>query len=184
MPASGTKPTGIWHFVVGSTGAGKTTYARALAKDVGGVCFSIDEWMNTLFWPDCPSKDNITWALERVRRCEEQAALVAGQLAERGTHTILDMGLTSAAQRELWLARAESLAITPELHWLDLAAALRWSRVEQRNGGAGDTFSFPVTRTMFDQVEELWQPPSTAEQRRFAVTHLLGEPASKPAASA
>ncbi len=40
------------HLIAGSTGAGKTTYARALAEQVGGVRFSIDEWMTALFWMD------------------------------------------------------------------------------------------------------------------------------------
>jgi len=37
------------HLVCGSTGAGKTTYARALSERIGAVRFSIDEWMTALF---------------------------------------------------------------------------------------------------------------------------------------
>ena len=40
--------------VVGCTGAGKTTYARQLAAELGAVRFSIDEWMMALFGPDVP----------------------------------------------------------------------------------------------------------------------------------
>ena len=36
--------------IVGCTGAGKTTYARRLADEIGGIRFSIDEWMMALFW--------------------------------------------------------------------------------------------------------------------------------------
>ncbi|MFN9580481.1 MAG: AAA family ATPase, partial [Novosphingobium sp.] len=56
--------------IVGSTGAGKTTYARRLAEELGGVRFSIDEWMMTLFWADSPQPIEFQWTIERVRRCE------------------------------------------------------------------------------------------------------------------
>ena len=42
------------HLVFGPQGAGKTTHARALAARIGGVRFSIDEWMAQLFAPDWP----------------------------------------------------------------------------------------------------------------------------------
>jgi len=45
-----------WHVVAGSTGAGKSTFARELASRVGGVRFSIDEWMTRLYWMDSPEK--------------------------------------------------------------------------------------------------------------------------------
>ena len=44
--------TPLIHLICGSTGAGKTTYARELATNIGGVVFSIDEWMVTLFGED------------------------------------------------------------------------------------------------------------------------------------
>jgi predicted kinase len=40
--------------ISGSTGAGKTTYSRKLAKERHALVFSIDEWMKTLFWMDAP----------------------------------------------------------------------------------------------------------------------------------
>lgn len=114
-----------WHLVAGPTGAGKTTYARALAQRIGGIVFSIDDWMNTLFWADLPKKNDMAWALERVRRCEVQAAGVATQLAAKGISSIVDFGLTTALQREGWTRRAHAMGIATELHSLDLPATLR-----------------------------------------------------------
>jgi predicted kinase len=42
------------HLIIGSTGAGKSTYARTLATRHSGVRFAIDEWMLELFEPDRP----------------------------------------------------------------------------------------------------------------------------------
>ena len=44
--------TPLLHMVCGGVGAGKTTYARKLADEIGGLRFSIDEWMTSLFGPD------------------------------------------------------------------------------------------------------------------------------------
>ncbi len=157
---------GAWHLVAGSTGAGKTTYARALAQRVGGVVFSIDEWMNTLFWPDCPEKNDFPWALERVARCEAQAAAVAAQLAHAGVPAIVDMGLTTRVQRTKWVQWAVAAEVPVILDLLDLPAELRWTRVERRNASEAGTFAFVVSRAMFNAVESLWELP---EQRELAL---------------
>jgi predicted kinase len=66
-----TKPQ-LFHMICGSTGAGKTTYAKALANEVGGICFSIDEWMVRLFGEDAPKNLTPAWFVPRVSRCEAQ----------------------------------------------------------------------------------------------------------------
>jgi tRNA A37 N6-isopentenylltransferase MiaA len=51
--------SGPLHFIAGSTGAGKTTYTKRLAAEIGGVCFAVDDWMatcalpSTTGWPNC-----------------------------------------------------------------------------------------------------------------------------------
>ena len=162
-----------WHLIAGSTGAGKTTYARALAERIGGVCFSIDDWMEALFWPDCPQKDDLAWALERLRRCEAQAGSVAAQLSARGIASVVDFGLTTQAQRDGWMTRAQMAGVALELHSMELPADLRWTRVEQRNAAVEGTFVFPVTREMFDGVERMWEPPTAAEGARYAALHRI-----------
>ena len=74
--------------ISGSTGAGKTTYAKKLAKEHSAQVFSVDEWMKTLFWMDAPKGGDLKWALERVRRCEDQIWLVARRLLDSGQPVI------------------------------------------------------------------------------------------------
>jgi predicted kinase len=57
------------HFLVGPTGAGKTTYAIRFCEEAGAVRFSIDEWMSALFWMDSPLPLEPAWSMERVERC-------------------------------------------------------------------------------------------------------------------
>ncbi|MGA7155806.1 MAG: hypothetical protein WBY53_03100 [Acidobacteriaceae bacterium] len=55
-------------------------------------------------------------------------------------------------------------------------AAVRWERVCERNRGESGTFSFVVTREMFEAMEERWELPGV-EERGFYV-RSVGE--SKP----
>jgi len=158
-----------WHLVAGSTGAGKSTFARELVQRVGGVRFSIDEWMNALYWMDCPLKNDFPWAIERIARCEAQIAAVATQLAAVGVDAVLDLGFTLRSHRAEWLQRARAARIACELHVLDVPAEERWTRVSERNRGESATYSFAVTREMFAFMETRWEVPDADERAGFNV---------------
>jgi len=156
-----------WHLVAGSTGAGKSTAAREIAERVGGVRFSIDEWMSALYWMDCPEKNDFPWALERVGRCEAQIEVVARKLGQVGVDAVLDLGFTTRAQRMKWLERAKAAGVECVLHVLDVDAEVRWARVCERNRGESGTYAFVVTREMFCFMEERWEAPSVEELGMF-----------------
>jgi predicted kinase len=156
-----------WYLVAGSTGAGKSTAAREIAERMSGVRFSIDEWMNALYWMDCPEKNDMPWALERVARCEAQIAAVAGALAQAGVSSVLDLGFTQRAQRMAWLERARVAGVECVLHVLEVDAEVRWARVCERNQGESATYSFAVTRGMFDAMEKRWELPRVEELQMF-----------------
>jgi predicted kinase len=149
--------------ITGSTGAGKSTYARALADQLGGLRFSIDDWMTTLFWMDSPQPVQFDWAIERVNRCEAMIWATAAQAAQRGVPVILDLGFTTLDQRQKFRALAAEAGLMAAVHYVDVGADERWRRVEQRNAERGDTFAMTVDRAMFDFMEARWEPPTEAE---------------------
>ena len=152
------------HFICGSTGAGKTTYAIGLGDDLGAVRFSIDEWMTALFWMDAPQPTDPAWAIERVDRCRAQIWRTAVEVAGRGAPCVLEIGLVSAAIRARYAALAKEAGLSAQLHYLDVPADERWRRVQARNDGQDSAqLSFAVTREMFDFVETMWQPPTLEE---------------------
>lgn len=172
------------HLLCGSTGAGKTTYARALADEIGAARFAIDEWMTTLFWMDAAEPIDPDWSIERVRRCAALMWTTALDVARRGTPCILEAGLTTRAERARWATLAAADGVPIRLHWLDVPAAERWRRVEARNRerDAGQ-LAFPITRELFDFVEAMWEPPGDDELAAMNSVRVAEAIAQGPATS-
>jgi predicted kinase len=158
-------PQPLVHLVCGSTGAGKSTYALALAQRIGAVRFSIDEWMADLFWPDAPQPIEAGWALERIERCYRRIWATATSVAERGVPCVLDLGFTTRAARARFADLARTAGLGVRLHFVDVPVEERWRRVQARNAGQGGTrhLAFEIDRGMFDFVEGMWEPPGEAE---------------------
>lgn len=153
------------HLVAGGTGAGKTTYARKLAEEIGAARFSIDEWMTTLFWMDSPERIEFAWTMARIARCESQIREQVAGLIKIGVPSVLDLGFTKADHRRAFASFAEGLGARPVLHHLDLAPDVRWDRVNARNVERGDTYRMQVDRGMFDFMEGEWEAPDEDELR-------------------
>jgi predicted kinase len=158
------------HLICGSTGAGKTTYARALAERLGAVRFSIDEWMSALFWMDSPQPLDAAWSMERVERCYGRIWVTARGVAGAGVDVVLDLGFSTSAVRARFAGLARAAHIDARLHVLDVPVDERWRRVQDRNRQAdGDPqLPFAVDREMFDFVEGLWEPPTAQELRELS----------------
>jgi predicted kinase len=155
--------TTTFHLVCGSTGAGKTTYALNLVKRCNGLHFSIDEWMVGLFGNDQPEPLRLDWVVERVGRCEHQIGRMATRCARAGVAPVLDLSFLRASSRANFAALAEASGFDVTLHFLDVPADERWRRVTTRNVTRGETFSLEVSRPMFDFIEGVWEPPTSAE---------------------
>ncbi len=156
--------------IVGSTGAGKTTYSCKLERELPGVVFSIDNWMKVLFWQDMPKnpdnswfQENSAWYMERINRCEN---LITKNVLDRAgleESSILDLGFTTAEHRSRFIKNFQANGIEVSVHYLEVPKEVRWQRVQQRNAHQGETFVMNVDRQMFDYIETIFEPPSTSE---------------------
>ena len=163
-----------FHLICGSTGAGKSTYAQALAQELGGLHFAIDRWMVALFWQDSPQPIEFDWTMTRIDRCEAMIFETAMQASTIGVPAILDLGFTKVVHRQKFAKLAEEAGIPVVLHVLDVPVETRWSRVEGRNTAKGETYAMNVDRSMFDFVETMWELLDAAEMAalngRFVTT--------------
>ena len=78
--------------IFGPCGAGKTTYAHALARREGAVAFVLDEWGARLFGPDVQGPIEFAWMLERLGRCNALIWSTAAAVLAAGTSVVLDIG--------------------------------------------------------------------------------------------
>jgi predicted kinase len=163
--------TSAFHLICGPTGAGKSTYSLDLAQRLNAVRFSIDEWMLNLFGKDRPEPLSSDWVTERVGRCEQQIGRMAAQCARAGVAVVLDLSFLHAGTRADFAAIAGQAGSPVVLHLLDLPADERWNRIQVRNESRGKTYSLPVSQTIFDFMERLWQPPSAAEMLAYHGIH-------------
>jgi predicted kinase len=138
------------HFICGATGAGKTTYAIALAQRTKAVRFALDDWMAALFAGDRPVEPTLEWTLDRAARCEAAMWSVADQLVARGIDVVFDIGLARRDHRDRFRARASQTPAAIKMHYLDVPRETRRARVG-------------ISDAMFDSMEQWFEAPSDDE---------------------
>lgn len=149
--------------VCGPTGVGKTTYSMTKSDEIGGIRFSIDPWMQTLFAKDMTSLD-YEWMMDRVSRCYEQIWDVSAQILKLDGSVVLDLGFTEKKQRTQFIERGASVGIVPEVHFLDAPLDVRKGRVEKRNSEKDpNVYAFEVTEFMIDFMEDRFEAPGDEE---------------------
>ena len=149
--------------IFGPCGAGKTTYAHALARREGAVPFILDEWGARLFGPDVRGPIEFQWMLERAGRCAALIRSTAAAVVAAGTSVVLDIGLMRRADRERISQIAEAAGLSLQWHFVDAPQDVRRARVAGRNTAKGETFAMEVTPEMFDLIEGLYEAPEPAE---------------------
>ena len=88
-----------WHIIEGPVGAGKTTYANQLGRELRTPPLVLDNWMTNLFQADRPEADLWTWYAERKARCFSQIMVLARNALDLGNDAIVELGLLKAKDR-------------------------------------------------------------------------------------
>ena len=116
------------HLLCGFTGAGKTTFATKLERDIPAVRFSPDEWMVKLYGHNPPATDFQDY-YDRVVDLIWQSTL---RLLALGLDVVLDFGFWSHASRDAARARVAAADVPYKLYFLDCSEEVMRRRVLKR----------------------------------------------------
>src|ERR1700722_3286944 len=107
------------HMIHGFVGAGKTTFARKLEKDIKAVRFSPDEWMADLYGQDTPGDG---WSKEQFdiydKRIKKLLWRTAESILRSGGDVILDFGFWKRGERDGVRVLAKKLGVDAKLYAL------------------------------------------------------------------
>jgi predicted kinase len=159
----------IVHLIEGPVGAGKSTFAAALASRTGGVHIALDEWFANLFSPDRPTVDFVPWYIERKERLIELIWSHGQQILASERDVILDLGLIQREPRVEFCCKVRDCGYAPVIHVLNAPVDVRRERVRRRNTERGATFSMAVPDHIFDIASKLWGMPDEIECEEFEV---------------
>lgn len=163
------------HLIEGPVGAGKSTYAIALAHDLKASMFNLDEWMVTLFQPDRPDNDLWPWYAERKTRCIEQIWRQSIRLLKQERDVVLELGLVSRAARQPFYERVQQAGYRLTVHLLETSEDIRRQRVRQRNTEQGETYSMDVSDEVFELASQSWEALDDDEIQANSVIKVDGD---------
>jgi predicted kinase len=147
------------HLIHGYLGAGKSTFARQLERDIPAIRFSHDEWMVRLYGNDPP----IEHFADFYRRIYEQVEEIWLRCLELGIDVVLDFGFWSRQGRDETRAKISAIGAQAHLYRLTCPEDEAWQRIERRNADLQG--SLLIVRNTFEVLKERFEPLDPDEAR-------------------
>ena len=147
--------------VCGLPGAGKTTHAKMLEKELGAIRFCPDEWMEML------SLDSY----DEARRAKIEALQwkLSQELLALGLTVVIEWGTWGRSERDTLRLGARALGAAVELHYLSAPIGVFFERVQRRG-----MENPPLTIENLQRYFETFQVPTVEETALFDVSQSDG----------
>ncbi|GAB3400044.1 P-loop nucleotide/nucleoside kinase family protein [Flindersiella endophytica] len=141
------------HLIYGYIGAGKSTFAARLERELPAIRFSTDEWIGRLYSDDETEIADFGVLVDRVERVMEP---VWTQCLRHGIDVVLDQGFWARSKRDRVRALVAACGAESRLHHVVCDDELAWSRVEARNADLGG--SIRMSRNTFEVLRTRLEP--------------------------
>jgi len=140
--------------VCGLPGAGKTTHATALERELHAVRFSADDWMNALGIdiydePQRQKIEDLQWRLAR-------------KLLHLGLTIIVEWGAWARSERDSLRLQARAAGAAVELHFLTAPVDILFERIQRRG-----MENPPIEREAIERWAQIFEPPTPEEMALF-----------------
>ena len=148
------------YFMCGKMGAGKSTYAKQLARDQNALLLVQDELVAALFPGEI---QDIPSFVKYSGRLKDALSNHICDLLSRGVSVVLDFPGNTRNQRQWFRDLFERSNVEHELHFIDAPDDLCKRQLRQRSEGvpAGSAWT---TDAEFDAITAYFQAPAEDEQ--------------------
>jgi predicted kinase len=151
---------GVFYFLCGRAGAGKSTLARRISAEKSAVLFCEDQWLANLF----DGAPTLEAYLERRGRIRALLAQHVPEILKIGHSVVFDFGGNTVRDRAWIRSVCESAGAKAELHYIVADEALCKRRVAERNRTRpAGLYWGDVSEEMLDTVNRYFQPPAAEE---------------------
>ncbi|MFC5438383.1 AAA family ATPase [Rhodanobacter umsongensis] len=155
----------ILHFMCGKMGAGKSTFAMAMASSNAAVLLSEDDLLRDLYPGGVTDLGSYVTLSGRIKRALADHICA---LLRQGISVVLDFPANTAAQRAWFRKLIESSGVSHQLHYLDVPNdTCRHQLRERRARNGSDPLQDDAT---FDALLAHFAAP-TPEERFTVVRH-------------
>lgn len=156
-------------FFCGKMGAGKSTLARRMAKDMNALLLSEDEWLAALF-PD--EIHGLPDYIQYSRRLKPVLGAHVRNILKSGVSVVMDFPANTVTQRNWFREIFEPDRIEHQLIYLDVDDATCLRQIAARASAEPARARFD-TEVVFRQVTGHFQPP--IEQEGFKIRVVTRE---------
>lgn len=135
------------HMLHGYLGAGKTTFARKLERELPAMRFSTDEWVTRIFGHDHMDPEKMWKPVSQI------VDLCWTRCVELGLDVVLDDGFWGRKSRDQTREKVTALGAECCLYFLSVPDEVAWTRIEKRNQELNG--SFRIDRNAFNTLKEM-----------------------------